>query len=210
MLSAKNNVWYCTNCSMYNAFNKRCRGCKDSLVQTIELDWWVCKDSLVQTRELDCWACKDCRRYQYITKSRCLDCNQPRSNVDTKLIELRMNKLRESIPTKSFKKVVPTAPKNKKVKNTIPTWTCEICTFINEKQFNSCMMCSGVKQAKKEVNENECKICMSNKIDSVIVHKNSKTAHSACFECATIIKKKNGLCPFCKQDIKMIVKVYNS
>lgn len=192
MLSEKNNVWYCTKCYIYNSLNNKCRKCNNSVIQTIDLD---------------CWVCKDCSRYQYISEKYCLDCHEPRSKVDIRLFEVRMNKLREQIEVGTFKNIVP---KNKKVKKPIKSWICDVCTYINENDFNRCMMCDGNKNNTKNENKNECKICMAKEIDSVIIHKNVNTAHSACFECATIIKKKHGRCPFCKQRIKMVVKVYNS
>jgi E3 ubiquitin-protein ligase Mdm2 len=67
---------------------------------------------------------------------------------------------------------------------------------------------SQIESAQNNVLD-ECSICLTNQIDSTIVH--GETGHMCCcYKCAVDLKKAKSNCPICRQSIDAVIKTYRT
>lgn len=58
---------------------------------------------------------------------------------------------------------------------------------------------------KYSMDKRECEICFENPKNNAFY----KCGHKACKECAESVKKSTGKCPFCREPILDIIKVFD-
>ncbi|MGH0139601.1 UNVERIFIED_CONTAM: hypothetical protein FKN15_014704 [Acipenser sinensis] len=87
-------------------------------------------------------------------------------------------------------------------------------TEISEADYWKCSKCDelnpplpGLEPCLPQSSVEPCVICQSRPKNGCIVH--GRTGHlMACYTCAKKLKKRNKLCPVCRQPIQMVVLTY--
>ncbi|KAK6468038.1 E3 ubiquitin-protein ligase Mdm2-like [Huso huso] len=99
-------------------------------------------------------------------------------------------------------------------------WKCSKCDELNpplpglepclpQSSVEPCLPQSSVEPCLPQSSVEPCVICQSRPKNGCIVH--GRTGHlMACYTCAKKLKKRNKLCPVCRQPIQMVVLTYFS